>query len=49
MPECHQLTRDTWLDPENKTVTSCNASISGVYKGWIVDQGQKTSTRKTGR
>jgi len=35
----YELIKNSWLDPENTTVSSCHASISGVYKGLIVDRG----------
>jgi len=33
------LIKASWLDPSNKTVTACHASIAHVYKGLIVDRG----------
>jgi len=39
MLEYYQLIRGSWLDPDNKTITACHASIPGVYKGLIVDPG----------
>ena len=35
----YQLIKSSWLAPDNKTHSSCHASISGVYKGLIVDRG----------
>lgn len=35
----YELIKKSWLDPENTTVSSCHASIAGVYKGLIVDRG----------
>ncbi len=34
-----ELIKSSWMDPENTTVTACHASIAGVYKGMIIDQG----------
>jgi hypothetical protein len=34
-----ELIKKSWLDPENTTITACHASISGVYKGMIVEPG----------
>jgi hypothetical protein len=35
----YELIKRSWLDPANTTVSSCHASIAGVYKGLIIDQG----------
>lgn len=35
----YELIKNSWLDPKNKTVSSCHASIAGVYKGLIVEPG----------
>ncbi|QDU96994.1 DUF4838 domain-containing protein [Lignipirellula cremea] len=39
MLQYYAMIRDSWQDPENKTFSACHASISGVYKGLIIDQG----------
>ena len=35
----YKLIKSSWLAPDNKTHSSCHASIAGVYKGLIVDRG----------
>ena len=35
----YEMIKNSWLDPENTTVSSCHASIAHVYKGLIVDRG----------
>jgi hypothetical protein len=35
----YELIKASWLSPDNTTITSCHASIAGVYKGLIVDPG----------
>lgn len=35
----YELIKNSWLDPKNTTVSSCHASIAGVYKGLIVEPG----------
>lgn len=35
----YKLIKSSWLAPDNKTHSSCHASISGVYKGLIVNRG----------
>ncbi|MCM8540034.1 MAG: DUF4838 domain-containing protein [Lentisphaeraceae bacterium] len=39
MQEYFEMIRDSWLDPKNKTVDACHASLDGVYEGMIVKQG----------
>jgi hypothetical protein len=38
----YELIKSSWLDSDNETFSSCHASISGVYKGLIVDRGLET-------
>ncbi|MGB2819750.1 MAG: DUF4838 domain-containing protein [Phycisphaerae bacterium] len=35
----YKLIKSSWLAPDNRTGSSCHASIAGVYKGLIVDRG----------
>ena len=35
----YQMIKNSWLDPNNTTISSCHASIAGVYKGLIVEPG----------
>jgi hypothetical protein len=35
----YEMIKSSWLDPDNKTVTACHASLAHVYKGMIIDRG----------
>jgi hypothetical protein len=37
MLEYYAMIKEGWQDQENKTFSSCHASISGVYKGLVID------------
>ena len=39
MKEYYELTKKGWFAEGNMTISGCHASIAGVYKGMIVDQG----------
>ena len=37
----YELTKKSWFDPNNKTITACHTSIANAYKGLIVTPGHE--------